>query len=269
LKIQNTQDIKDLTASDVAVIMSAYNTSSTIMAAIDSVLAQTWTKFIFYIIDDASQDDTLAVIREAALADNRIKLIANEKNIGLAASLNQIISATSSKYIFRMDADDISYPERFITQLSFLQKNEGVDLLGTSADLIDHAGVKIGKIKMEEDSKKIYLKRYRKTVVIHPSVLIRRRFFEKYGYYDESLRRAQDMDLWLRALGKGAVICNLPASLMVYRKPKKPTSDSFIYGLRVKMRSVISNKDYIHTYTIVYDVISFVLARLRAFSSVK
>ena len=94
----------------VTVLMGVYNGQRYLRAAIDSILQQTFTNFEFLIIDDGSKDASVEIIK--SYSDPRIRLLINEKNIGLAASLNRGINSSTSRYIARMDCDDISLPQR-------------------------------------------------------------------------------------------------------------------------------------------------------------
>ncbi|MDD4353774.1 MAG: glycosyltransferase family A protein, partial [Candidatus Nanoarchaeia archaeon] len=129
----------------ISVIMSAYNTERYIAEAIESILNQTFKDFEFIIIDDGSTDDSLKIIKRYVKKDRRIKLIHNKKNIGLTKSLNKGLKIAKGQYIARMDADDISLPQRFQIQYDFLEKNKDIFLIGTTAFLIDDKGDRLGR----------------------------------------------------------------------------------------------------------------------------
>ena len=100
--------------SEITVIMPAYNSEKYITEAIESIRSQTFTDWNMLIINEfGSNDKTAAIVREYERKDNRIQLIQNQQKLGLADSLNKGIKAATGKYIARMDADDISHPERF------------------------------------------------------------------------------------------------------------------------------------------------------------
>ena len=110
----------------ISVIMSVYNGEKYLVQAIDSILNQTYQNFEFIIIDDCSTDNSSHILQEYAQKDSRIKIIKKEKNIGIKGfikNLNLGMSLAKGKYIARMDADDISLPERFQKQVDFLEKN--------------------------------------------------------------------------------------------------------------------------------------------------
>lgn len=108
--------------SEVSVVMSVYNEPMEwISQSIESILNQSFTNFEFIIINDKPEGkEQIALINEYASQDQRIKIIQNEKNLGLTKSLNIGILHAKSKYIARMDADDISMPNRLKMQYEFM-----------------------------------------------------------------------------------------------------------------------------------------------------
>ena len=99
----------------VSVIMGNYNTPvSYLRESIDSILAQTYTDFELIIVDDASTDDSPAVLE--SYDDPRIRILYNEENLGLAKSLNRALDICRGEFVARMDSDDICLPERFEKQ---------------------------------------------------------------------------------------------------------------------------------------------------------
>ena len=114
----------------VSVVMPAYNAEKYIGEAIDSILNQTFTDFEFIIIDDGSSDRTADIVK--SYSDPRIRLLANERNSGIVASLNRGIQKATGKYIARMDADDYSRLDRIKKQVDFLDNHPEVIALGTS-----------------------------------------------------------------------------------------------------------------------------------------
>ena len=121
----------------ISVIMSVYNGEKYLVQAIDSILNQTYQNFEFIIIDDCSTDNSSHILQEYAQKDSRIKIIKKEKNIGIKGfikNLNLGISLAKGKYIARMDADDISLPERFQKQVDFLENNDDYIFSNTDCD---------------------------------------------------------------------------------------------------------------------------------------
>jgi glycosyltransferase involved in cell wall biosynthesis len=113
----------------ISVIMSAYNAEKYIRQAIGSILSQTMGDFEFFIVNDASTDSTAEII--SSFNDRRIIRIENKINKGIAASANACMDAAKGEYIARMDADDISMPQRFKRQADFLDNNPETSMCGS------------------------------------------------------------------------------------------------------------------------------------------
>lgn len=126
---------------EVSVIMGVFNSAKKVGVAIESILNQTFTDFEFIICDDASTDNTYETIKEYAGKDKRIKLLKNEKNLGLAGTLNICLESARGKYIARMDDDDFSHPQRFEKQIKFLDENPEYAIVGTSKNYFDENGI--------------------------------------------------------------------------------------------------------------------------------
>jgi glycosyltransferase involved in cell wall biosynthesis len=109
--------------------MPVYNGSKHLSDAVDSILTQTYTNFEFLIIDDASTDNSFEILK--SYKDDRIRLIKNEKNIGLSASLNKGLNLALGKYIARMDQDDISLPNRLEKQIEYFKEHNDICVLGS------------------------------------------------------------------------------------------------------------------------------------------
>src|SRR5688572_4742991 len=125
--------------------MSVYNGEAYLAQAMDSILGQSFSSFEFIVIDDASTDDTARILADYAGRDSRICLLSNQRNMGLAWSLNRGLKQADGRYIARMDADDISLPPRLEKQFSFMEEHSGVGVTGTAVEIIDASGQVIGQ----------------------------------------------------------------------------------------------------------------------------
>lgn len=225
---------------NISVIMAVYNDSEYLAESINSILEQSYTDFEFIIVDDCSTDGCDEIIKHYSKIDQRIIQFQNEKNTGLPSCLNFAITKSKGRFIARMDGDDISHPDRLDKQLAFMNENTGIDICGTGIVYIDSDGVEVGKADMPLTHNEIKKTINRKSPFAHPSVLIRKEFFENYGGYDETLRRKQDYDLWSRGMINGAKYSNLPDHLVQYRFPPKKSFTSDLYGFRVRIRYFIT-----------------------------
>lgn len=178
--------------------MSAYNAEKFIQKAIESMLNQTFSDFEFIIIDDCSTDQTFNIIE--SFSDFRIKIIRNYQNLGLAASLNKGIEIAQGKYIARMDADDISLPERLEIQYNYLEQNEEIAILDTKIELIDEFDTPISTKPTSNkhfSSKEIKERLPKANCLNHPTVMIRSLVLNQVKY-TETAKTAQDYILWLQ-----------------------------------------------------------------------
>ena len=196
----------------VSVILSAYNEENYLKDSIESILSQTFADFEFVIINDGSTDKTQDILQHYAQNDRRIKLVANERNSGVAKSLNKGIKAATGEYIAITDAGDTSHPERLEKQVELLESNRAVYIVGTWAYWINENKEIIGKwgIPTKVDVAQLY----KTGGPIHPSIMINRKLFEAVGLYDTKYESREDYELYLRALRRHFVITNIPEFLI-------------------------------------------------------
>jgi glycosyltransferase involved in cell wall biosynthesis len=200
----------------VTVLMPVYNGEKYLREAIDSILNQTFTDFEFLIIDDGSTDDSLKIIEFYSNKDSRIKTVINDQNKGIVFSLNRGIKLTKSKYIARMDADDIAFPDRFNKQVEFLENHNKISILGTNMLIIDQDLKILSKTCVPTHSEVITWNLLFLNVIAHPTVMIRNTFFQEIGNYSFSFPHVEDYELWLRAKDKYQ-FANLSEPLLYYR----------------------------------------------------
>lgn len=200
----------------ISVIMGVKNGERFLRESVESILVQTFNDFEFIIVDDGSTDATSEILKEYVARDPRVKIITNVQNLGLTKSLNIGVRAARGEYIARMDADDISLPERFEKQVKFLDEHPDHALVGSWAEVIDEKGNKIGKFEYpteDAELKKILIKI---NPFIHASIMMRRNALGQIGLYDEAWRYGQDYELYFR-LASVAKIANLPEFLLKHR----------------------------------------------------
>lgn len=195
----------------ISVLMPVYNCELYIRDSIESILNQTFGNFELLIIDDASTDKTVNIIKR--YNDSRIKLIEKPENTGYTNSLNFGLSIAKGEYIARMDGDDISFPERFAKQVAFLDINQEVVLCGTAIKVIGTDKV----ICYPEFHEFIKIELLKYNCIIHPSVMIRRSVLDYYFIkYDISKEPAEDYNLWTELLLYGKFY-NFQEVLLYYR----------------------------------------------------
>ncbi|MDZ4742352.1 MAG: glycosyltransferase family 2 protein [Verrucomicrobiota bacterium] len=179
----------------ISVAIPFYNNSETLSVAIRSALNQIFEDFELILLDDGSSDGSLQIAR--GFKDERIHILSDGKNLGLPARLNQSVQIARGKYYARMDADDISYPERLAQQANFLETNPSVDLIGCGAVVFDHYGKGIGTFPIHLTHEQIVSRPRSGFYLPHPTWMGKTEWFRKYPYNTTSLK-AQDQELLLR-----------------------------------------------------------------------
>jgi glycosyltransferase involved in cell wall biosynthesis len=222
----------------VSIIMSVFNQGAEVGAAIESIRRQTWPHWELWVADDASTDHTGEVLHAFTERDARIRIIRNPRNLGLAASLNRALARSRGQLIARMDADDISLPERLRQQVAFLEVSPAVDVLGGGAVEMDGNGRILMATYRYERHAELVEHMFRKNPFIHPTVMARREFYEVMGGYDERLRRAQDYDLWLRGY-RSFRYHNLQIPLIYYRRRLEPRFRDHVASALVLWRAAV------------------------------
>jgi Glycosyl transferase family 2 len=192
--------------------------------AIESVLAQTYSDFELLLVDDGSKDGT----PEAAEAyhDQRIRIVQNERNLGQVPSLNRGLREAQGEYVARLDADDVCLPERLERQVTVLDADPSVALVGTWLDVVDERGRLWGRLRghvrdFPEFVFAILADRYPWG---HPSVMFRRDVVLRLGGYDETLAPSEDKDLYRRLALARHDARAVEAPLVRYRRHERQLS---------------------------------------------
>lgn len=209
----------------VSVVMGIYNEKNRnhVELAVDSILKQTFSAFELIICDDGSEIMFYQWLKAYCKKDPRIVLIRKEQNEGLAAALNTGINKAKGKYLARMDADDISKPRRFETQVKFLEKNQEYALVGCNAEYIDENGMWGIRTLVEQPHKRDFLNT---SPFIHPAIMIRLDVIKKLRGYSTKhyALRAEDYELFMRLYAAGYCGYNLQENLFQYREDRKAYS---------------------------------------------
>lgn len=197
----------------VSFLMSNYKTPPAFLRrALDSMLSQTTPDFEAVIINDGVKDASYDVLLEYAAKDERIRIIENEQNLGLAASLNRGIEACTGKYIARMDTDDICLPQRLQLQTEYMESHPEIALAGAWADTFTEDETKTEgtwrPVMCPQAEFRIRLLFGSAPFLIHPTVIFRREFLNKNGLRyseDTAFRYAEDYEMWTRCAKYGAI----------------------------------------------------------------
>ena len=213
-------------APRVSVVMAVHDGEPFLRAALDSVLAQTFRDFELIVVDDGSTDGSASIVR--GLGDPRVRLVSNERNLGLAPSLNRGVAAARGELIARLDADDLALPERLARQVAHMDAHPDVGLLGSWYVEMPADGTPGATRRLPTEHWDLRWHLCLTCPFVHSTVLWRRALVaERVGGYDETLVFSEDYDLW-RRIGERLVVANLPAYLVRLRV--HPESMTSTYG---------------------------------------
>lgn len=224
--------------------MPVYNAEAYLQEAIESILNQTLTDFEIIIVDDASTDSSYRIIEEFSKMDNRIVMLKNEKNLGIAQTRTKGTKYAKGKYIAAADADDISIPSRFEKQYNYLEKHSDCGVVGGFIQLFDSdTGKIIGVRNYYEDDTNLRKRLFLYCPIAQPVCMIRKEVFENIGYYDPKYPPAEDLDLWFR-IGTRYKFANIQEILLKYRVHKQSATISTIEkmeAMTLEIRKKYSN----------------------------
>lgn len=204
--------------NSLSVLMSAYNSADYVGRTIDSVLNQRYKNFDFIIIENGSTDNTRDVIRR--YNDSRINVIELDENIGLSGALNLGLKHTNSRWIARIDSDDLWTEDKLEKQIAFLSEHQDYCLLASWVDYINASDDKIGESREPLTAWEPVKAKYeanKAVVFCHSSVIFDREDVMSVGGYHGQFWPTEDADLWNRLLETGKKMQILPVPLTLYR----------------------------------------------------
>lgn len=242
--------------------MPAYNAEKYIERAIKSILNQTFRDFELIIINDASEDNTFKILQRYPRIDNRIRIINNETHLLIAASLNKAVDMAKADIVARMDADDISEPNRLDLQYSFMKKHPDVAVLGANVTIIDKDGNNISKREYPTTNEGLKKIMFLYSPFAHPVVMFRKKLFLEFGGYDLKMVPCEDIDLWFK-IGSKYKFASLPKSVLKYTilpdsSSNKNLRSLELLGFEIKIRAIRKYGYKPNFYDIVYNLGEFI-----------
>lgn len=201
----------------VSVIIPTYNRAAMVQQAIASVLAQTFTDFECIVVDDGSPDDTAAAL-QPLVAAGRIRYV-RQANAGLSAARNHGIREARGAYITFLDDDDIYEPDKLAKQAAYLDAHPDAMLVHCWFTKFSEQAANLGLRKPDWFQGQLYpaILSYWRMLMATPCVMLRREVFDVIGGFDESLRYAEDLDMW-RRVARHYAFYIVPASLVRIRQ---------------------------------------------------
>lgn len=207
----------------ISVLMGIYNVESTLEEAVESIINQTYSNWELILCDDGSTDNTLDVAKKLAESDNRIKVILNEKNLGLNYTLNHCLSVASGEIIARMDGDDTCALDRFEKQIEFLISQDEYDIVSSSMNLFDEDGTwETTTVKPTPTKSDVVTG----SPICHAPVMMWKKCIDNVNGYtvDKRMLRVEDVNLWIKLYTAGYKCFNIDEPLYNMRNDKNAFS---------------------------------------------
>ncbi|WP_418373279.1 glycosyltransferase family 2 protein, partial [Agathobacter sp.] len=204
----------------VSIIMAAYNAEKTIGKAIKSVLNQTYTNFELLVVDDASKDKTVKIVKKFCEQDKRVKLFLNDENKGISYTRKMALDNANGMWIAILDSDDEWAIDKLEKQF-VLQKKENADLIFSGSAFMDEQGNTIDWY-FKAPEKVGYRQLLKQNVISNSSALVRKELYEKNYVIGDSMH--EDFAIWLSILKNGVVAYGVDEPLLIYRLAKSSKS---------------------------------------------
>src|SRR5882672_8268442 len=201
---------------ELTVVMSVFNGDKFLPAALDSIMAQSMQDFELVVVNDGSTDGSAEILEEYARRSGRIQVV-HEGHAGTSAAVNRGCDLVKTPYIARMDADDVSLPDRLARQLRFLRGRPQVALLGGGAEFINESGEVLFRVDVPTRHDEITAVLPERNVFVHSAVVMRRDAHLAVGGYRRAFSGlTEDYDLWLR-IAERYEVANLAEVIVRYR----------------------------------------------------
>src|SRR3989344_4499750 len=245
----------------ISVVMPAYNAQKYINSAIESILNQTFKNFELIIVNDCSTDNTINIVNSFIRKDARVKIINNKKRLNIAASLNKGINKASSNIIARMDADDISLPNRLELQYKLINSSKNISVVGANIIVMDIDENEIAIRNYPDSSEKLKACLFRYSPFAHPVACFRRDIFNSVGGYNPKYSPTEDLDLWFR-LGVKYKFGSVQKPLLKYRlymgsSSNKSSRDLEILVFKIRLYGMTKLGYKPGFFDIVYNLLQF------------
>ncbi len=250
----------------VSVVMPVYNAGGFLVESIESILKQTYKNIELIIVNDASTDDSLKIIKKYVRRyPKKIRLINLDNNLnrGGDSCANLGIKKARGKYIAKMDADDIAYPKRLEKQVEFLEKSKNIFLVGSNAHVINERGKIVGEKNEPLSSYEIFQEYIYFNPIIHPTIMFRNKLKKDENFYKIKYPLGNDYYTFFTLQCKGYNFANLPDKLLKYRIYGKNSSlknirSGLINNLKIKIL-VLSKYHYPLTNRAILSNIAYLL----------
>ena len=221
----------------VSVILPFLNAGPAFGPALRSVLQQTYSNWELLLCDDGSTDGSLAMAR--SIRDPRVTVWSDGQTKGLAARLNECLLRARGELVARMDADDVSYPPRLQSQVTFLEAHPEIDVVGCRMLIFGEGGSPLGKRPLPLQHEEIVSNPAAGFGLAHPTWMVRAAWYRQHQYNPQALR-FEDAELLHRTYLTSR-FANLPQLLYGYRELRG--------GFRKRLKTRLGRLRYLHATT--------------------
>ena len=232
-----------ITQKKISVLMPHYNPDGVFLEkAIKSVIDQPYDNLELIVVDDGSTDESYKRLVELAGRDERIVVLRNISNEGVAKSLNKAIEKASGEYFFRMDTDDLCLRNRFVDTVEYLETHKEIDVIGAQCVMFSQGSPwrrKVTHLPASNDEMRATM--LFRSPIVHPTVCFRRSSIERLHIrYDDSKRvAAEDYQLWVELALAGCVFGNMNNTAIRYRLHESQVTQVCAEALELSTRSII------------------------------
>lgn len=228
----------------VSVIMPAFNSEKSISGSILSVINQTIDNWELIVVDDASKDNTLAIVQNLLKSDDRIRVLSLAKNSGVSNARNLGIKQTTGEYVAFLDSDDLWHKDKLKKQTDFHTTNSSIKISHTDFHFFNELGIQKRNLKYLIDFRSdkeglLYPKLCYKNTVGILTVLIRRDLLQRAGEFDTSLQGTEDHDLLIRIAKEMEAFGYLPEILAYYKVGNSGLSGSHLGRYKTANKKLI------------------------------
>lgn len=206
--------------SSITVLLPFRNASATLDAAVQSIVDQRFRHWRLLLVDNASNDGGTELADRWVRSDSRITLL-HEPVVGIAHALNTGLCHADTRYVARMDADDIAHPDRLALQFAYMEAHPEIGVLGSCTRFATTVDKSVGMAWFVNwqntiiTSQQHYVKRFVDAPLAHPTVMFRRELVEPFGSYSTD-PLPEDHELWLRWMHHGVRFAKLPEELLTW-----------------------------------------------------
>lgn len=217
----------------ISIIMPAYNAEKYIGQAIESVINQTYTNWELIVLDDGSKDCTKSIVLEKVKKDKKIRLLENNRNMGVSATRNRGVQKAKGDWIAFLDSDDVWELEKLKKQVTFWQTHMDAKIIFTASSFINEANKKADYI-LHVPEKVGFKELLKQNVISCSSVLVQKKYLLKYAMPGDKLH--EDYTVWLKILEDGNYAYGIDEPLLIYRISSNSKSGNKINAAKMQMR---------------------------------